>query len=817
LWKIPPVSPVDGSVWKPNSLYKLGNIVTYSGSSYTCLNEHTSILSWEPTAAHSLWKLSGSAPVVVAPVVNTPVVVAPVPKPVVVAPVPKPVVVAPVPKPVVVAPVVNTPSTKKRAIYYHANWSTYARNYQIKDIPEQVTDISYAFFNIDASGNVSQGDAWADTGKRFQDGVPPQDSWNDPEGRFYGNFGQIKKIQNSGRKLDVSLSVGGWTWSANFSPAVSTQTNRTNFVNSVIAIFKQYTVFSGISIDWEYVSNDGINYGNAGNKASKEDSANLALFLVELRNAFKNNGMANYTIAMCTIADPDKCKFDLETIHPLLDELHIMTYDFHDGNWGEKITRFQSNPRKSDFSNFSCEEAADYYLSRGVPSTKLFIGVAFYSRGYSNTEGIGKSASGGSSDLSWDKGSVDYKNLPLPGATEYTDPISKAAYSYDPVKKIINTYDNPASVIEKCKIIYEKNLGGCIVWESSADAPYSHPRSLMRTLYENLTNGKPDGVVPVTAPVVVAPVESESHKGVVKVQSGKTILAPYCYNWSRYHVNSYKIPTLVDGYKKIGLSAATFAFVTSDGGQNFSGAVQENMQDMIDFVKLGGHLIISCGGASSPWIEATMSVDRMVELLTDLFKKTGAKGLDLDVEGTALHNTSDVDKLNKAVAQVQKNIPGLYVSYTIPVGDPQWESIEGPAQSLLGNAIKNGVNINVVNMMLMDLYGDYTKRPRWGDLAIQICENAKNTLKRIFSDRSDGEIYRTMGLCPMLGIQDDLSVFGVEDARILARYAKEKNVGLYSGWAMQRDQIGNVDLNLHSKVNTVDFEFYNAVKEILYS
>jgi mannan endo-1,4-beta-mannosidase len=262
------------------------------------------------------------------------------------------------------------------------------------------------------------------------------------------------------------------------------------------------------------------------------------------------------------------------------------------------------------------------------------------------------------------------------------------------------------------------------------------------------------------------------------------------------------------------MKAATFAFVTSDGGNNLSAAVQENIQDMTDFVKLGGNLIISCGGASSPWIESTMSVDRMVTVLTDLFTKTGAKGIDLDVEGTALHNTGDIDKLNKAVSQLQKKL-GLYVSYTIPVGDPKWESISDLSQGLLNNAKLNGVNVSVVNMMLMDLYGDYTTRPRWGNLAIEIAENAKKTLMKIFPDKNETSIYRMMGLCPMIGVQDDNSIFNVEDAKILARYAKEKSVGLYTFWAMQRDQIGNVDLNLHSKVNKVDFEFYNAVKSIL--
>lgn len=321
---------------------------------------------------------------------------------------------------------------------------------------------------------------------------------------------------------------------------------------------------------------------------------------------------------------------------------------------------------------------------------------------------------------------------------------------------------------------------------------------------------KPGSIVnkPLENPIAVVP---------TPIQKGKTILAPYCYSWSKWHRSSYKIPTLVDGIKNIGMTSATFAFVTSDGGNNLSATVHENIEDMVEYVKLGGQLIISCGGAMSPWIEATMSVERMVELLYGLFIKTGAKGIDLDVEGTALHNTEDVNKLNKAVAQLQKKIPGLYVSYTIPVGDPQWESIEGPAQNLLKNAIENGVNINVVNMMLMDLYGDYSKRPKWGQLAINIAENAKKTLSKLFPSRSESQIYNTIGLCPMIGTQDDLSVFSVDDAKTLAKYAKEKNVGLYTCWAMQRDQVGNVDLNLHSRVNKVDFEFYNSIKNILFS
>ena len=394
----------------------------------------------------------------------------------------------------------NTP-TGKRAIYYHTNWSCYGRNFQVKDIPiDSVVDIAYSFYNLSADGTVFTGDAWADTDKRYTDstGVLPLDSWNDTGNSFYGNFGQFKKLKDAGAKLNIVLAIGGWTWSNNFSPAMSSNTTRTNVVTSILTLFRKYPIFSGVSIDWEYVSNDGINYGNAGNATSPQDCDNFVIFLQQLRSAFNNNGMSNYTIASCTVAAPEKAKFDIEKVHPLLDQLHIMTYDMHDGNWGETKAAFHTNPRKSSCGVYSCEEAADFYLAKGVPSTKLYIGGALYSRGFSNTDGPGKPASGGSPDKSWEDGLVDYKNLPLPGATEYLDPESKAAYSYDPVKRVFNNYDNVESIIEKARIIYEKNLGGIILWENSSDKPINDPRSITTALKNTLTHGKPTALGPIT-------------------------------------------------------------------------------------------------------------------------------------------------------------------------------------------------------------------------------------------------------------------------------------------------------------------------------
>jgi chitinase len=54
----------------------------------------------------------------------------------------------------------------KKVILYHTNWANYARNFQVKDIAIQgVSDIAYAFFNLQDSGGgnyvIASGDTYS--------------------------------------------------------------------------------------------------------------------------------------------------------------------------------------------------------------------------------------------------------------------------------------------------------------------------------------------------------------------------------------------------------------------------------------------------------------------------------------------------------------------------------------------------------------------------------------------------------------------------------------------------------------------------------
>ncbi|ACU39154.1 lytic polysaccharide monooxygenase [Actinosynnema pretiosum subsp. pretiosum] len=48
--------PSGGGEWAPNTPYKTGDQVTYSGATYKCIQGHTTLLGWEPSATPALWQ-----------------------------------------------------------------------------------------------------------------------------------------------------------------------------------------------------------------------------------------------------------------------------------------------------------------------------------------------------------------------------------------------------------------------------------------------------------------------------------------------------------------------------------------------------------------------------------------------------------------------------------------------------------------------------------------------------------------------------------------------------------------------------------------
>ncbi|GAA4731237.1 hypothetical protein GCM10023216_24090 [Isoptericola chiayiensis] len=399
-----------------------------------------------------------------------------------------------------------------RNVGYFTQWGVYGRDFQVKDLvtsgaADQLTHINYSFGNIHhqslecfvankaqgtgPNGSDGAGDAWADFGMSYSaaDSVSGVgDVWDQP---LAGSFNQLKQLKEAYPHVKVMLSLGGWTWSKNFSRAAATQQSRENFVSSCIDLYIKGDlpvidgrggpgaaagVFDGIDIDWEW---PGSNNGLEGNYVDEEnDAENFRLLLAEFRSqldAYGTETGEDYLLSAFLPANPadiaaggwnDPRNFDS------LDFGNIQGYDLH-GAWDPTLTGHQGNlyddpadPREPS-RQFSVEKAVQEYTGAGIDPAQLGLGMAMYGRGWKGVDSA--DAWGAATDAgpgTWEAGNEDYDILKNLG-TEYYDPEVGAAWRYDGDQWW--TLDTPDTVAQKSQYIRDTGLGGAMWWDLSGD------------------------------------------------------------------------------------------------------------------------------------------------------------------------------------------------------------------------------------------------------------------------------------------------------------------------------------------------------------
>jgi chitinase len=110
--------------------------------------------------------------------------------------------------------------------------------------------------------------------------------------------------------------------------------------------------------------------------------------------------------------------------------------------------------------------------------------------------------------------------------------------------------------------------------------------------------------------------------------------------------------------------------------------------------------------------------------------------------------------------------------------------------------------------MTMDYGAFFSAGRRMGDLAVSAATDEIPQLQRIFGVSADAAA-AMVGITPMLGINDVTSeVFGLDDARTVVAFAKQRKIGLLSFWAINRDQqCAVVQIANCSGVNSANFQF----------
>jgi len=153
---------------------------------------------------------------------------------------------------------IKSPSVDYKIIGYVAGWV--GLDFSTIEA-EKLTHINYAFANC-VDGEVIFG-----TDKDLIDDA--QLNARDLE--------NLQKLKDINPNLKILISVGGWTWSKNFSDAALTEESREKFARSAVDFLVRYKL-DGVDLDWEYPGQIGD-----GNIFRKEDRENFTLMLKRTR------------------------------------------------------------------------------------------------------------------------------------------------------------------------------------------------------------------------------------------------------------------------------------------------------------------------------------------------------------------------------------------------------------------------------------------------------------------------------------------------------------------------------------------------------
>lgn len=361
---------------------------------------------------------------------------------------------------------------------YFTDWGVYQRNYHVKNLvtsgtAAKITHINYAFGNVQ-NGKCTIGDSYADYDKAYTadqsvDGVA--DTWDQP---LRGNFNQLRKLKAKYPNIKVIYSFGGWTWSGGFGQAAQNPAAFAQSCYDLVEDPRWADVFDGIDIDWEYPNACGLSCDTSG-------AASFKNLMSALRTKF---GGSSLVTAAISADGSNGGKLDLADYGgaaPYVDFYNVMTYDFF-GAWDAKGPTAPHSPLTSytgiPIAGFNSEAAITKLKGKGIPGSKLNLGIGFYGRGWT---GVTQDAPGGTATGpapgTYEQGIEDYKVLKSSCPT--TGTVAGTAYA----KCGSNwwSYDTPATIAGKMSWAKQQGLKGAFFWEFSGDTANGELASAIHT------------------------------------------------------------------------------------------------------------------------------------------------------------------------------------------------------------------------------------------------------------------------------------------------------------------------------------------------
>ena len=282
------------------------------------------------------------------------------------------------------------------------------------------------------------------------------------------NFRKLNQLKKTNPDLKILISIGGWSWSENFSDAVLTESSRRKFAQSAVDIVHTHDL-DGVDIDWEYPGLKGED-----NVFRPEDKQNFTHMFVSIRSVLDSLTLQTGKYYLLTSAVAGFKAFldntEMAKAAKPQDFINVMCYDYYTG--GPKVGHHSNLYPPENYENDrSAKKDMDMFIAAGVPSGKLVLGIPFYGRSWilpdSENHGIHQIRDsvvrvGGYTFI---KDSLVNQR----GFIRHWDEKAQAPYLFNEERNQLIVYDDEKSVKIKCQYVLEHDLAGVMFWQYMSD------------------------------------------------------------------------------------------------------------------------------------------------------------------------------------------------------------------------------------------------------------------------------------------------------------------------------------------------------------
>jgi len=223
------------------------------------------------------------------------------------------------------------------------------------------------------------------------------------------------------------------------------------------------------------------------------------------------------------------------------------------------------------------------------------------------------------------------------------------------------------------------------------------------------------------------------------------------------------------------------------GAETFGGldAAAVAAANVAAFNRAGIGYIISTGGEAGVF---TCSSEAGMEAFLARYASPRLMGIDFDIEGKQTPAT--IVSLVQRAAAAQRKHPQLRFSFTLATlaaSDGSRASVNALGQSVLRAISAHGLASYTINLMVMD-YGP--PQPSNCVVSNGVCDMGRSAIQAVENlNALHGVAFSQIELTPMIGVNDvPLNDLTLQDAKVIARYARDKGLAGIRFWSLDRDQ-----------------------------